>query len=62
MSEPKTIIPRDISDEQALAELRAYVTANPGVDASAAAEALRLPIRRTFALADRLIAEGTLEV
>lgn len=61
-SHVEEVTPQSLSDEQAREAVLAYIDRNPGADASESAEALRLPMRRTFAIADALIAEGKIEV
>jgi len=51
-----------LTDEQARSAVQDYVRLNPGADACDIAEALRMPMRRAFAIADALIAEGKIEV
>jgi hypothetical protein len=56
------VIPSALSDEEARTAVLDYIRNHPGADACDIAEALRLPMRRAFAIADALIAEGEIGV
>ena len=56
------VVPADLSDREAREAVMAFVERHPGADACDIADALDLPMRRAFAIADALIDEGKIEV
>lgn len=57
----ETVTPWQCTDAEATVAVRDYIAAHPGAYATDVADALRLPIRRAFEIADALVASGEIE-
>jgi hypothetical protein len=57
----ETVTPWQCTDEEAAVAVRDYIAAHPGAYATDIAEALRLPIMRTFKVCDALVESGEIE-
>ena len=57
----ETVTPWQCTDAEAAVAVRDYIAAHPGAYASDVADALRLPIRRAFEIADALVVSGEIE-
>jgi hypothetical protein len=60
-SAPTEVVPWECTDAEASAAILDYITKHPGAFATDIADALNIPIIRTFDLVDRLVAEGSVE-
>lgn len=56
------VVPSSLTDEEAREAVLQFIEEHPGADACDIADALSLPMRRAFAIADALIDEGEIEV